>query len=100
LERGAGRNLFTKRRLPANIHLNAYWYEIMAVRVTDNTFKAIERVRATGRCNMIDWRCVHAVLVELGEEIAADWLESNVSAYLMGISQGFEVEKDHRGFLH
>jgi len=72
----------------------------MAVRVTDNIFEAIERVRATGRCNMVDWRCVHAVLLELGEEIAADWLESNVSAYLMGISQGFEVEKDYKGFLH
>jgi len=72
----------------------------MAVRVTDNILEAIERVRATGRCNMVDWRCVHAVLVELGEETAADWLESNVSSYLKGLSQGFEVEKDHTGFLH
>lgn len=72
----------------------------MAVRVTDNIFEAITRVRATGRCNMVDWRCVHAVLLELGEDTAADWLESNVSAYVRGLSQGFEVGKDYKGFLH
>jgi len=49
---------------------------------------------------MIDWRCVHAVLSEFGEENAADWLESNVSAYIRGLSQGFVVGAGYKGFLH
>ena len=71
----------------------------MPVNVTEEVFQAITRVRNTGRCNMIDWRCVHAVLSELGEETAADWLESNVGTYIRGLSQGFVVGDSHGGFL-
>jgi len=72
----------------------------MPVKVTKEVFLAITRVRDTSRCNMIDWRCVHAVLSEFGEENAADWLESNVSAYIRGLSQGFVVGDGYKGFLH
>jgi hypothetical protein len=72
----------------------------MPVNVTEEIFQAITRVRDTGRCNMIDWRCVHAVLSEIGENAAADWLESNVSAYIRGLSQGFVVGDRYEGLLH
>jgi hypothetical protein len=72
----------------------------MPVRVTEEIFQAITRVRDTGQCNMIDWRCVHAALAALGEESAADWLESNVNSYIRGLSQGFVVGEGYKGFLH
>jgi hypothetical protein len=72
----------------------------MPVKVTEEVYQAIIRVRDAGRCNMIDWRCVHAALSELGEELAADWLESNVGTYIRGLSQGFVVGEGHKGFLH
>lgn len=72
----------------------------MPVNVTKEVFQAITRVRNSGQCNMMDWRCVHAMLSELGEETAAYWLERNVSTYMRGLSQGFMVGEGYKGFLH
>ncbi|MBI4961890.1 MAG: hypothetical protein HY913_01300 [Desulfomonile tiedjei] len=72
----------------------------MPVTVAKEIFRAITRVRDNGRCNMMDWRCVYSVLSELGEDEAADWLESNVGAYIRGLSQGFAVSEGYKGLLH
>jgi len=72
----------------------------MAVKIEPSVYEALTKVLERNCCNMIDWRCVHAALLELGEEYAADWLEANVEAYIRGLSQGFEPEKPADRILH
>jgi len=72
----------------------------MPVKIEPGVYEALTKVMQRTCCNMIDWRCVHAALLEIGEEYAADWLESNVEAYIRGLSQGFEPDRPEHRTLH
>ena len=72
----------------------------MPVRIEPSVYEALMRVMQRNCCNMIDWRCVHASLLEVGEEYAADWLEANVEAYIRGLSQGFAPAESEPRTLH
>jgi|GEM_PF-1830813 len=65
--------------------------EAMPIPVSEQILDAIQAVARSGRCNMADWRCVHAALLDDDRCDAADWLESNVSTYLRGLYQGFHA---------
>ena len=62
----------------------------MAVETEKEIVEAIGAVRESGRCNMADWRSVHAALLDDGQERAAAWIEGNVGSYFRGLYEGFK----------
>jgi hypothetical protein len=63
----------------------------MAIEAEREIVEAIAVVRESEKCNMADWRCVHAALLDDGQQRAAAWLEANVGVYFQGLYQGFEA---------
>ena len=64
------------------------------VAVSRDILQALMRIRAHGQCSMSDLPAVLAILDDLGEFQARNWIAANKPDYLRGVSAGFQPMPD------
>lgn len=68
----------------------------MAVRVPEEVYEGLERVRSEGRTNMLDRPAVQRLAHENEDYAAVLWVEENPELYARGIFSGFEPELEEQ----
>lgn len=69
----------------------------MGVTVPAEVYEGLERVRRSGRTNMLDRPAVARLAFENEDYSAALWVEENREQYAEGVFVGFEPTGDEEG---